>query len=184
MKTLFIFLAFFVGTATASAQEVIELKEAKVDFIPMASEFTQDGNKFTFALKESYHGEFEKDPLAFMNQNIDMERFLDLVKDKKYSQYQVKLKSSKGTLQADFDRNGKLRSTTERFEDIAVPRELMAQLLRDHQGWTMVKNIHVTKGEKGRVAKEFYKIKLENGKQSKKIKIDVDNDNLDEVASN
>ena len=184
MKTLFISLAFFVGTAIASAQEVTELKEAKVGFSPMASELKQDGNEFTFAVKESHQREFEKDPIAFMNQNIDMEKFIDLAKNKKYVEYQVKLKSANGTLHADFDRKGKLGSTTERFENIVLPRPLMAQLLRDYQGWTMVKNVHITRGENGRVAKEFYRIKLENGKQSKKIKISVDNDNLGDVASN
>lgn len=184
MKTLFIFLAFFVGTAIANAQQVTELKEAKVGFSPMASEFTQNGNSFTFAVKELQKGDFEKDPVAFMNENIDMEKFLDLVKDKGYAHYQVKLKSTNGTLHASFNRNGVLGSTTERFENIALPRELMAQLLRDHQGWTMVKNVHITRGDNGRVAREFYKIKLENGKQSKNIKIAVNNDNLGDVASN
>ena len=184
MKTLSLFLAFFVGTAIVNAQEVIQLKEAKIGFNPAASEFTQDGNTFTLAVNELHKGDFEKDPIAFLNQNVDMESFLALVKDQKYEQYQVRLQSSKGTLQADFDRDGKLGATVERFENIAIPVPLMAQLLRDHEGWRMVKNVHITKGEKGRVAKEFYKIKLENGKQSKKIKIYVDSDRLVDVASN
>lgn len=184
MKNLFIILAFFVGSAIASAQEVTELKEAKVGFSPMGSELQQEGNTFTFAVKELFKGEFEKDPIAFMNQNVDMAKFLELVKDQSYGHYQLKFKSSNGSLHADFDRNGKLGATTERFENIALPRHLMAQLLREHQGWKMVKNVHITRGQDGQVAKEFYKIKLENGKKSKKIKINVDNDNLGEVASN
>ena len=184
MKTLFICLALFVGSTIAKGQEVIELKEAKIGFSPVASELQQDGNTFTFAVKELQRGDFEKDPIAFMNENVDMEKFIELVKDKKYAQYQLRLSSSKGTLQAEFDRNGRLSSTTERFENTAIPIPLMAQLLRDHHGWKMVENVHITKGEKGRVAKEFYKIKLKNGKQSKKIKIYVDSDRSVDVASN
>jgi hypothetical protein len=184
MKTLFIFLALFIGTFIGTSQEVTELKEARIGFSPTASELTQDGNQFSFAVKELYRGEFQKDPIAFLNQNIDMEQFVELVRDQNYDRYEVNLKSTKGSLEAHFDRDGKLGATYERFEDILLPRNLMAQIYDDYKGWEMVKNVHITRGLNGQVQSEFYKIKLKNGKDSKRIKIPVDHSALGEVASN
>ena len=169
MKTLIIYLAFFVWTGALYAQ--IELEETKVGFAPLSSEIVEDGNSYSFTIRETYQGEFEARPMAFMKENFSMKEFIAVVdKEGKYDGYQVSFRSDKGALQADFDADGNLLSSSERFKNVVLPRDLQKQLYNDHKGWTMVKNIRVTRGNNGGINKTVYRIKLENGAQKKNVK--------------
>ena len=184
MKTLIIYLVLVIWAGVSQAQEITELKEAKVGFAPLSSEVIQDGNSYSFNVKENYTGEFEENPIAFMKAYFDIDNFIAEVKEEKYDGYQISFRSKKGHLRADFDKNGKLGATSERFKNILLPASLREQIYRDHKGWEMVKNIRVTRGENGLVNKEFYRIKLRNGDQRKTLKIDGMAAERNEVASN
>ncbi len=184
MKTLFIYLVLVIWAGVSQAQEITELKEAKVGFAPLSSEVIRDGNNYSFNVKETYTGEFEANPLAFMEAYFDIHNFIDEVRDEEYDGYQVTFRSKKGRLQADFDERGNLQATSERFKNILLPANIREQLYREHKGWEMVKNIRMTRGENGLVNKEMYRIKLKNGTQRKILKIDGLAAERSEVASN
>lgn len=184
MKTLFIYLVLATWAGVSQAQEITELKEAKVGFAPLSSEVVRDGNNYTFNVKESYTGEFEANPVAFMEAYFDVHNFISEVKDQQYDGYKVTFRSKKGHLQADFDKYGNLGATSERFKNIALPANLREQLYRDHKGWAMVKNVRITKGENGLVNKELYRIKLRKGNERKTLKIDGIAAERSDVASN
>lgn len=172
MKTLIFYLVLLVF-GTGHAQEFTELKEAKVGFAPLSSEVKQSGNKFSFNVKESYSGEFEKDPLGFMEAYFDIENFIDAVSHDNYDSYEVSFVSRKGILKADFNSEGELVRSSSRFKNILLPEKLRSQLYRDHKGWAMTKNVHVTRGNGGILSKNYYKIKLENGKDRRRITLEA-----------
>ncbi|WP_424493819.1 hypothetical protein [Salinimicrobium sp. GXAS 041] len=170
MRTLGILLVLMFWSAVANAQRVTVLDEAKIGFAPISSEVTEDGDRFTFVVNESYHREFELNPLAFMDEYFSIENFMNKVAYKKYDSYEVSFNSSKGSLRAFFDKEGNLQKTKQRFVNILLPAELRHQLYRDHKGWEMVKNVYVAKGEGATITKSLYKVKLERDGDKKRIK--------------
>ncbi len=169
MKTLIFSLVLMLIGSMVQAQDITELKETRVGFAPFSSDMTRNGDDFTFKVRENYVGEFEKDPLLFLDSHLDMKKFIAIVDKKDLQSYNVTLTSSRGNLDADFNKKGELIKSTSRFKNILLPEELRHQLYRDHKGWAMVKNVHITRGSRGEIEKEIYRIKLENGKQRKKV---------------
>lgn len=179
MKTLIIYVVFALWAGFGNAQEITELKAARIEFAPLNSEISIDGNSFSFVLMESFVGEFENDPISFMDKHFDFKQFKaaikDEIKDKDYDSYLVRFKSSKGDLIANFNKEGKRLKAYFKLENVLLPADLREQLLRGHKGWVMVKNVHIAKEKNGLINKEYYRIKLENlenGSQRKNIKID------------
>jgi hypothetical protein len=182
MKTVIFYLVLLV-IGTSHAQEFTELKEAKVGFAPMTSSVERNGNSFSFNVIEAVVGEFEEDPLAFMENHFSIHDFISELKPKQYDKYEVSFVSQKGILKADFDKNGKLVRTNSRFKNTLLPHNLRNDLYRDHKGWAMTKNVRITRSENGDVSKDYYKIKLENGKDRKRIVLEVPL-RVTDVASN
>ena len=168
MKTLIFYLVLLI-VGTSQAQEFTELKEAKVGFSPMLSDVERNGNKFSFTIKESFVGEFEKDPLAFMESNFSLDGLISELKHEEYENYEVSFITQKGVLKADFDKEGNLVKSTSRFKNILLPTVVRHDLYRNYKGWAMTKNIHIYLSKKGTVEKNYYKINLENGKDRKRI---------------
>lgn len=184
MKTLFIYFALVFWAGAIQAQEITELKEAKVGFAPLSSDVQRDGDSYTFHVNESYMGEFERDPLAFLESYFDIDNFIEEVKDEGYDAYEVSLVSGNGYLKADYDKDGNLKETSEKFKDVVLPQALRETLYRDHKGWEMVKNVHITTGRDGLVDRDFYRIKLKNDNRSMTLKIDAADAERGIVASN
>ncbi len=184
MKTLFIYLALVFWAGAIQAQEITELKEAKVGFAPLSSDVQRDGDSYTFNVHENYMGEFEKDPLAFLDNYFDINNFIEEVKDEGYDSYEVSLVSGNGYLKASYDRDGNLTKTSEKFKDVFLPEALRESLYRDHEGWKMVKNVHITTGRDGLVNRDFYRIKLKNDNRRMILKVDAADAEKGIVASN
>ncbi|MDT0688817.1 hypothetical protein RM549_03425 [Salegentibacter sp. F188] len=184
MKTLIFNLVLFVWAGAVSAQGIVELNETTVSFAPNASHITNSGNKYFYNVSETYTGEFEKDPLAFMEKNFDVDRFILELKDKDMDSYQVSFVTLKGFLKVDFDREGKVVKTYQRFRNIKLPNALSHEIYRDYKGWNILRNLYVAKGRNGNIDKEFYRLKLENGNKIQNIKIDRTEVAPIELASN
>lgn len=168
MKTLIFYLVLLV-LGPGHAQEITELKEAKVGFSPMSSNMERNGNSFSFSIKQSAAGEFEKDPLAFLKAHFSIDGFISELKHEQYDSYEVSFVSRKGFLKADFDRDGNLVKSHSRLKNVLLPGKLREDLYRDHEGWVMTGNIHITGGRNGIIGKDYYKINLENGKDRQRI---------------
>jgi hypothetical protein len=104
-----------------------------------------------------------------MEAYFDINAFIEAVGKDDYDSYDVSFVSKKGILKAIFDRDGKLVRSSSRFKNIRLPEKLRSQLYRDHKGWAMTKNIHITRGSKEILGKNYYKVKLENGNDRKKV---------------
>lgn len=183
MKKIIITLALAFSVTIGYPQKVIELNEAQVNFNPITS-ISAKGNSFSVKIKETAQGEFEKDPLAFMDKYFDINQVIDEIGNKRHQSYQVSFRSRKGEMNAEFDNKGNLLSTYLKFSNVLVPYELKHQLYRDYKGWAMIKNQHIAKGRNGKVKSDFYRITMKNGNKKKNLKIDSPGLNRGEVAFN
>lgn len=166
MRNLII-MFLMVGIATGQAQ-VIQLDEAKVN--AKAVKIGTNGD-LRFSIVEEYTNEFLKNPIGFMNENFDINEYIDLMKYEGFESYRVEFTNRKGYLVANFDDKGTLLNTAQRFKDIAVPLAIAKKLLKDHKGWAMTKNIYTASGNGDLLDKELYKITLKNGKDTRRVKI-------------
>ncbi len=172
MRTLIFSLLLIAVTSFSQAQEITELEEAKVGFAPLDAKITRSGDSFTYTVNESYAGEFTKDAIGFMNANFDINAFIAEFNDGEYDNYLVTLQSSKGFLNADFDKDGNLVKTYQKFKDIVLPLDVRREVYMANKGWTMTQNKYIASGRGELIEKEVYKIKLEDGNKKKSIKID------------
>ena len=178
MKT-FILLMLVFGMSTVHAQ-VIELEPANVEFKALKLVATPDASGLHLLVKENYRNEFLNNPIRFMESNFD----ISMIDISGFDEVEVKFVSSKGYLKATFDDNGKLLKTYQRFENIVLPLAIRSQLYTENQGWTMVSNKYTANGKENRIHKELYQIKMEKGKESRRVKIRPSIDSEGRVAGN
>lgn len=172
MKTLIFSLLLIVVTSFGHAQEITQLEEAKVGFAPLDAKITRSGDTFSYKVEEAYTGEFSKDAIAFMHANFDIQAFIAETEDEDYSSYEVTFKSGNGFLSANFDNEGNLKNTYQKFEDIVLPLDVRREVYTANKGWTMTSNKYIASGRGDLLDKEVYKIKLENGNQKRTMKLD------------
>lgn len=169
MKNLLTALLLLGLVSTGQAQDPIVLEELRLE----ATSFELDPNSGTLEIMipEDYEGQFHDNPLKFAKSKFDINRLLEDNEDSGYESYTVTFKSSKGYLSAEYNREGSLVSSHQEFRNIALPRQASADLYKDHQGWTMVRNKHIISTRNGEVTKDFYKVRLRNGQKGKSLKI-------------
>lgn len=172
MKTLIFSLLLIAVTTFSQAQEITQLEEAKVGFAPLDTKITRDGDNFSYKVSEAYTGEFSKDAIAFMKANFDINNFIAEVNNDDYDSYVITLRSSNGLLTADFDKEGNLVRTFQKFKDIVLPLDVRREVYIANKGWTMTENKYIASGRGEILEKETYKIKLENGNQKRSMKLD------------
>ncbi len=172
MKRVILLFIVLCGIATMKAQEVIQLDEARIDFV--LDEVTVDSeiNAVKFVVKEAYTGEFHKNPIKFVREKFDFDAFLDAVVNKDdFDEYLVTFNTRKGFLEALYSNKGDLVTTYQRFQDIVLPPAVRNELYSQNKGWTMISNKYIASGRGYEVNKEVYKIRLENGNKKKTVKI-------------
>ncbi|SDR96973.1 hypothetical protein [Gramella sp. MAR_2010_147] len=174
MKTLIFSLLLIAGTLVGHAQEqeITQLEEAKVGFAPLDAKITRIGDSFSYTVEETYSGEFSENAIAFMKANFDIKNFIAEFEGDKYSSYLVTFKSSKGYLSADFNHEGELVRTSQKFKDIVLPLDIRRELYMANKGWTMTSNKYIASGRGDVLDNEVYKVKLEMGNQKRNVKLD------------
>ena len=182
MKKVFVSLMLLMCSGIGNAQ-FTELKEARVGFDPQLPEMTVDGDKYIFNVKQKYEGEFEKDPIAFLEKYCEIEAFIDLVQDEKTIAYQVEVNSNKGRMKAKYCKEGNLIRVSYKLKNVQLPASLQADLYRNYKGWNMTRNIHFARSRNGNMRQEYYKIRLEKAGEVQNLKIEVNDPEPIEVAS-
>ena len=167
MKKL-VYLLLLAGIATGQAQ-VIQLDEERVN--ARAVKITSYGEDLKYAVVEDYKGQFHQNPIAFMREKFDIHSFIEQMKGSGYDSYVVEFRNSKGYLEANFDEEGTLLSTSQKFKNIALPLGVARDLVTKHKGWTMKKNLYLASGKGDVVDKELYRITMRNGNKTKTLKI-------------
>ena len=165
MKKLII-LFFLAGIVTGQAQ-VIQLDEARVT---NATKIISEGDS-KYLVLENYSGQFMKNPIGFLKENFDIHLFIDQMAGQGYDSYSVEFRNKKGYLVANFDDQGTLVSTTQRFKNIPLPLSIARELVTDYKGWEMTKNLYIASGNGDALDKELYRVTMKNGKSSQNVKI-------------
>lgn len=84
--------------------------------------------------------------------------------------FKVKFTSSKGYIIADYDRNGKIVKTSERFRDIALPKNLIKAVLKQYPKSSFLMVAYNVDYDDN-TAKKIYKIKIMNAGKKKNLAI-------------
>lgn len=123
-------------------------------------------------LKEKQRGEFEKDPVTFMVNNVDATEIFKTLQDEAQEGFIVTFKTRKGQLSGNYDGRGQLHSYSMNFKNIALPRDITWQLYDQYKGWEMIENTRIVRNGNTPNYKETYRIVMQNGKSKKTVKID------------
>ncbi|RZS90474.1 hypothetical protein [Aquimarina brevivitae] len=183
MKNLIIFLFAVVIAAVSQAQEVTQLDEVSIGFAPIDAKVIKTPDGFTFNSDKLSSRHFVSDPIGFMYENFDIENYIAALKKEDYDSYKVSLRSSNGSMVANFDESGNLISTHQSFTNVQLPHQIMKKVYKNYKGWTMTKNKYraSTKGEV--INKEFYRITLQKGNKKQNVKLEGNKTGIS-VASN
>ena len=173
MKKMFVSLMILFWAGIANAQ-FTELKEARVGFDPNLPEVTVEGDTYVFKINRRFGQEFEKDPIAFLNEHCQLKAFIDLVKENDINGYRVDVKSTKGILKANYCKEGNLRKVSYKLKNVLLPYQLQEEVYRNYKGWNMTQNVHVAKGRKGIIEEEYFRIRLEKDGEVQNLRIDMD----------
>lgn len=171
MKKFITLLMVFAGfILTSNAQEVIQLEETELTFTPSAVILEEDYQNGVIRIQEKYATQFQADAIRFLKENFDVHRFLKEAGEDT-DQVTVTLKSNSGLLVANYDKNGELIKTFQKFKDVPLPYDIRNQVYASYKGWNMTKNKYIAYGRMDQIENEKYLVHMENGKDREKFKI-------------
>lgn len=87
--------------------------------------------------------------------------------------YTVKFKESKNVLSAVYDKNGKLLSSKEQYQDIKLPYSLSSEIIKTNPGWSFKEVYCSIKYIQNAYTNLTYRVILNNGRKTKTILIDL-----------
>ena len=183
MKKLIFSLVFMGIVFSSYAQEVIRLDEVTMDLSYEALKLDPDTQTLIVNIPEKYNGHFSENPLRFVRENFDIQKFILANRDANYDIYSVAFKTTKGDLKLRFNNRGELLTSYQVFKNVNMPVATTVSILKQNPDYDIVGNKHVASSRNSWVLdKEFYKVKLKNGTKSKKIKVNLDKSGMGKIA--
>ncbi len=88
--------------------------------------------------------------------------------------FEIKFSKKNGRITAIYDRNGKIRSTWERYKDLSLPPAVRNSVYKAYTGWTMVGNAYMVSYHSNFGVKKVYKVRMAKGDVKKNVKIDTE----------
>ena len=95
-----------------------------------------------------------------------------------YDYYTVEFYIPDGKIVAAYDADGKILRTIEKFKDIKLPSAVSKALLERFPNWDVVSDIYRVTYTDKMGAKKHYKLKLQNGERTMKVKMNEDGEFL------
>ena len=89
-----------------------------------------------------------------------------------YDLYHINFFIPEGKILAAYDADGKLIRTAERFKNINLPNAVRESVLERFPEWTITKDIYLVNYHEDKGVSKKYKLKLENGDQVLRVKVD------------
>ncbi|MHA6280612.1 hypothetical protein ACXYMT_10560 [Salinimicrobium sp. CAU 1759] len=176
MKKLIIGIFLLAFIATGNSQ--ILLDEAKVDYKKASMKLDPATQTLVIHIPEKKVGEFGKDPLIFMKNNFDVESFLKDNADQDFAEFQVNFVSNKGYMTARFNGDGDLISSQQRFKNMRLPQDVQLEIAQLYNGANVLSTKSFAQSKGWIIDKEYYKIKLDDGERTRRVRIDRRNDRL------
>lgn len=170
MKTLIICL-LLVGMIHTGHSQIV-LTEARVEYTPYSMKADPVTNMVTLDIKENHVGEFQEDPLAFIRDRFYIHQFIKENEDRNFIFYEVNFKTKKGNVLARYDEDGEMVSTTQRFKNVTLPDDVKLEILRNYKHSRILKNKHIVTSKNWLVDKEYFKVKIQDGDQVRRMRIE------------
>jgi hypothetical protein len=95
-----------------------------------------------------------------------------------YDYYTVEFYIPDGKIVAAYDPDGKILKTIEKFKDIKLPEAVTKALWERFPNWEIVSDIYQVTYAENKGAKKTYKIQLQNGDKTMKVKMNEDGEFL------
>ncbi len=89
-----------------------------------------------------------------------------------YGTYNITFYIPQGKILAEYNADGKIIKTVERFTDINLPLPVKNAILEKFPKWTITKDIYKVSYSEAMGSKKTYKLKLENGDETIRVKVD------------
>lgn len=176
MKKLILGLLLFGFFSSGHSQ--ILLKETNIDYRRESMKLDPVTNRLILKVYEKSVGEFEKDPLTFMRNNLDVQRILEENKDGDFASFKVIFRTTKGNLVADFDKSGNLESSSQRFRNVRLPERARLQIIEKYRDAAILGNTYVATTKGWDFNKEYFKVKIKDGNRTRRVQVNVDKDLL------
>lgn len=97
----------------------------------------------------------------------------DLYEDD-YDTYMIEFYIPEGRIVAAYDSNGELLRTIEKFKSVKLPKDVRDAVFTRFPNWTLDKDVYYVNYDVNKDVKKVYKIKLRNGDEVMRIKIDAE----------
>lgn len=97
----------------------------------------------------------------------------DLYEDD-YDTYMIEFYIPDGRIVAAYDKDGNILRTIEKFQSVKLPKDVRDAVFTRFPNWTLDKDVYYVTYNENRDAKKIYKIKLRNGKEVMRVKIDAE----------
>lgn len=92
-----------------------------------------------------------------------------------YSDYYVTFYIPEGKILAAYDKDGNLTRTIEKFKNVKLPNHIAKSIAERFPGWNVEKDIYkLSYHHKKGVINQEYKVRLQNGDKTLKVKVDAD----------
>ena len=89
-----------------------------------------------------------------------------------YDTYVVTFQIPDGKIVAVYDKDGDIIKTIERFKQFQLPESIRMNLKTDFPNWEVVKDVYMVTYTTKTGARKMYKIKLKNGDETIRLRID------------
>ena len=97
----------------------------------------------------------------------------DLYEDD-YDTYMIEFYIPDGRIVASYNSNGELLRTIEKFKSVKLPKDVRDAVFTRFPNWTLDKDVYYVNYDVNKDVKKVYKIKLRNGNEVMRIKIDAE----------
>jgi len=89
-----------------------------------------------------------------------------------FNMYQVTFRIPDGVMVVAYDQDGEIIKTIERFKNYQLPEDVSMALKDRYPKWQVVKDLFLVTYSQKTGADKMYKIKLKNGKETIRVKMD------------
>ncbi|MDC8002834.1 hypothetical protein POV27_02105 [Aureisphaera galaxeae] len=157
MKTLLFSLAFLTATVAGFAQNT-------------------PGNEVTSVMNLDYMNavqqKSESTSIGELQQQVAS---WDVRKQKEFDRRQdlftVVFKSENGNIEATFDKNGEIYSTSETYTNMVLPKKIHRKVMEQFPGWEVVKSKQILTYKRSQEPEVCYSLKLTQGSKRKTIRL-------------
>jgi hypothetical protein len=160
MKTPILIIFLFLLSSQVYSQ-VVELDEVEITAVNYKYLNAVDSDQNAIKVKD-----LEEKVALFDLKNSDYY-------NDEYDTYYVTFFIPDGKILAAYDKNGKLIRTIEKFKNVKLPNTVSEAIVERFPNWAMVSDVYkVSFHEGNETAKKQYKVRLKNGDQQMKVKLD------------